>query len=239
MNSKIKALLNMDRQPVAIVKAGAVPEGAAGFKPGTMGACLIGLLETAASGRAAAFTSETCGCGGGRAGLGFAPMDRERIVPFLSTGTPELSGEFYKQSPALVEDFLKSFPDPSPAPILLFMPLDQVREGETPLSVVFLANADQISGLVTLANYDRPAGDGVTVRFGSGCAQSVLYAMTDSEAGETRCTLGLTDPSGRLHMRKDLLSFAIPWKRFLEMEDNAEGSFLTKETWTKLRERIE
>ena len=69
--------------------------------------------------------------------------------------------------------------------------------------------------------------------------QSVLYAMTDQEAGETRCTLGLTDPSGRLHMRKDLLSFAIPWKRFLEMEADAEGSFLTKETWTKLKERIE
>lgn len=239
MNSKIKTLLNMDRQPVAIVKANAVPEGAAGFKPGTMGACLIGLLETASRGRTAAFTPMTCGCGGGRAGLGFAPMDRERIIPFLSTGTPEMPGEFYKQSPALVEDFLKTFPAPSPSPVLLFKPLNQIGEGETPLSVVFLVNADQLSGLVTLANYDRPAGDGVTVRFGSGCAQTVLYAMTDSEAGETRCTLGLTDPSGRLHMKKDLLSFAIPWKRFLEMEANAEGSFLTKEAWTKLRERIE
>ena len=239
MNSKLREFLNMDRQPVAVIKTDSIPEGAAGFKPGTMGACLIGLLEAASKGRIAAFTADTCGCGGGRAGLGFAEMERERIVPFLSTGTPEMPGEHYKKSPALVEDFLKTFPAPSPAEVLVFKPLDRVAEEETPLSVVFLANADQVSGLITLANYDCPAGDNVIVRFGSGCAQSVLYAMTDSEDGRDRCTLGLTDPSGRLHMNRDLLSFAIPWGRFLKLEANAEGSFLTRETWTKLRGRIQ
>ena len=68
---------------------------------------------------------------------------------------------------------------------------------------------------------------GVTVRFGSGCAQSVLYAMTDQETGETRCTLGLTDPSGRLHMRKDLLSFAVPYKLYKRMDSDLDESFLT------------
>lgn len=239
MNSKLQKLLNMTAQPVAILKADAVPEGAVSFRPGTMGACLIGTLEAAAKGQVAAFTADTCGCGGGRAGLGFAPMDRERIVPFLSTGTPEMPGEFYKQTPALVEKFLDDFPSPLPAPCLVFKSLDQVTEEETPVSVVFLVNADQLSGLITLANYDKPAGDNVRVRFGSGCAQSVLYAMADSAAGDDRCTLGLTDPSGRLHLSRDLLSFSIPWKRFLDLEAKAEDSFLTKQTWTRLRERIE
>ena len=239
MNSKLKELLNMKTQPVAVLRTNAAPAGAMGFRPGTMGACLIGMLEAVSKGRTAAFTEDTCGCGGGRAGLGFAAMDRQRLVPFLSDGTPEMPGEYYKQSRDLVETYLDSLPEPAPASCLVLKPLDQVEEAEVPVSVVFLVNADQLSGLITLANYDSPAGDNVVVRFGSGCAQSVLFAMTDSMDGVQRCTVGLTDPSGRLHLSRDLLSFAIPWQRFLTMEANAEGSFLTKETWTKLRERIQ
>lgn len=239
MNSRIRALLNMKTQPVAILKADTAPEGAAGFKPGTMGACLIGLLEAASKGRTAAFTADTCGCGGGRTGLGFAPMDRERIIPFLSTGSEEMPGEFYKETPALAEAYADALPAPRPVPCVVCKPLDQLGAEEEPVSVVFLVNADQLSGLVTLANFDSSAGDNVQVRFGSGCAQSVLYAMTDSEEGNDRCTLGLTDPSGRLHLSRDLLSFAIPWRRFLTMEAKAEESFLTKPTWTALRKRIQ
>ena len=238
MNSKLKELLNMKRQPVAILKAAAPPEGAMGFKPGTTGACLIGMLEAAAGGRTAAFTEDACGCGGGRAGLGFAPPDRERIVPFLSRGTAEMPGEFYKGSPALAEAYLDALPAGHTAPCIVFKPLDQVAEDETPASVVFLVNADQLSGLVTLASFDTSDGDAVQVRFGAGCAQAVLFAMADGEAGRERCTIGLTDPSGRLHLSRDLLSFSIPWKRFLAMEANAADSFLTKETWTRLRARI-
>jgi hypothetical protein len=36
---------------------------------------------------------------------------------------------------------------------------------------------------------------------------------------------------------KDLLSFAVPYKMFLEMENNVEGSFLEKEEWQGVRER--
>ena len=238
MNSKLKELLSMKRQPVAILKTDAAPEGAMGFRPGTLGACLIGMLEAASNGKTVAFTADACGCGGGRAGLGFAPIDRDRIIPFLSSGTEEMPGEHYKKTPALSAAYVDAMPKAAPPSCLVFKPLDRVTEDETPVSVVFLVNADQVSGLITLANYDSPAGDNVLVRFGSGCAQSVLFAMTDGEAGQERCTLGLTDPSGRLHLSRDLLSFAIPWRRFLTMEANAEDSFLTKETWTRLRPRI-
>ena len=79
MNSRIKERLNMKTQPVAVLKADGAPEGAMGFKAGAMGACMIGMLEAVSKGRTAAFTPETCGCGGGMAGLGFAPMNRARI----------------------------------------------------------------------------------------------------------------------------------------------------------------
>jgi hypothetical protein len=36
---------------------------------------------------------------------------------------------------------------------------------------------------------------------------------------------------------KESLSFAMPWKLFMEMESNVEGSFLEKRHWQHLLER--
>ena len=50
--------------------------------------------------------------------------------------------------------------------------------------------------------------------------------------------VGLTDLSARLAVRKqigdDLLSFAMPFTLFREMEANVEGSFLQRHTWQEL-----
>lgn len=91
---------------------------------------------------------------------------------------------------------------------------------------------------MTLANYDQPGQDSVQVQFGAGCVQSLLYSMTDAEAGRSRCMIGLTDPSARKCIEKDVLSFSIPYARFLEMESRADGSLLSKETWRTLSKRI-
>ena len=101
--------------------------------------------------------------------------------------------------------------------------------------VIFLANADQISALTTLASYDRPIEENVKIVFGSGCAQAVIQSF----AGNSKtCMIGLTDPSSRKWIDKSLMSFSIPYRRYLEMEQNAEESFPTKETWAKIAERI-
>jgi len=39
--------------------------------------------------------------------------------------------------------------------------------------------------------------------------------------------------SVRDKVAKDILSFAVPYKMFREMENNVEGSFLEQEPWTK------
>lgn len=237
MNSRIREAIRMETQPVAIIKTNTAPEDALQFKENTTGACLIGMLVAASKGKTAVFQECTAGCNGGKTGLGFVKMKPGPIVNFLSTGGP-MPGEFYKKNPELATAYVNSLPETKPEQYLVFKPMNQITEQETPVSVVFLVNADQLSGLITLANYDQPTQDNVQVKFGSACTQSILYAMCDSEAGSSRCTLGITDPSGRLHLDKDLLSFSIPYRRFLEMEKNVEGSFLTKETWTKLKQRI-
>jgi hypothetical protein len=50
--------------------------------------------------------------------------------------------------------------------------------------------------------------------------------------------VGLTDISARENLKRqldrDLFSFAVPWRMFLEMEGNVEGSFLQRRTWKAL-----
>ena len=48
----------------------------------------------------------------------------------------------------------------------------------------------------------------------------------------------MTDPSARRWLEPNVLSFAIPWERFLEMEANVDESVLVRGAWAKLAERF-
>ena len=78
----------------------------------------------------------------------------------------------------------------------------------------------------------------VKMLFGAGCTQSILYPMEEERSGGTHCFIGMTDPSARKCLDKDLLAFSMPFSRFLALENEAENSFLTKATWQKISARI-
>ncbi|HWR40700.1 MAG TPA: DUF169 domain-containing protein [Patescibacteria group bacterium] len=240
MNSKIATAIKLKNSPVAILASDQLPEKALRFQKDKWG-CVISMLSAAAKGRTAAFDQDTAGCLGGATGLAFHRYELGFIEYFLSTGgAGGREGEFYKRTPEYAREFINSLPHIDlPAPYIVFKPLETVGSDETPLAIVFLVNADQLSGLVTLANYDRPTKDNVTVFFGAGCHSTILETLAQAQAPQPKALIGLTDPSARKVIDKDLLSFSLPFARFLELESMVEESFLTKETWTNLAKRIE
>lgn len=240
MESKMAELIHLKAQPVAVLHAETAPEDAVQFKEGVWG-CSVALLVAASKGKTASFTEKTTVCLGAKNGLGFQDYPHGWIEYFLSTGGEDIGreGEFYKKTPELARDFIENIKRHDGKPYVVCKPLCDILPDERPLAVIFLVNADQLSALATLANYDKRTQDNVKLLFGAGCAQAVLYPVTEEQEGGTNCFIGLTDPSARKCVPKDVLSFGIPYSRFLEMEREAEGSFLTKETWQKIAVRLD
>jgi uncharacterized protein (DUF169 family) len=228
----------MRAQPVAVLLADAAPQGALRFVGDRRG-CVMSMLSAASKGRAAAFDEDTCGCVGGKVGLGFEAFALGYIDRFLSTGTETIEGEYHRKSPEIARSFIETLPVVElQHPFVVFKPLNRLAEHETPEVVVFLATPDQLSGLATLASYDRPGRANVIFAAASGCQATVLLALDQARSAEPKCLLGMTDPAARRFMDPSVMSFAIPWRRFLEMEENVDESFLGRDAWAKLAERF-
>lgn len=265
MQSRVREALGLRFEPVAVLFRDDKPAGATVFADGRRG-CVMWLFAQAALGRTVALSRETIGCQGGAVGLGFADgfPDPERHAYFLShgvegTGAPEqlmeqarampdspmkehlLHGERYWKDPAAAGAFLRLLPvPPAPPAWVVLMPLADLREEEEAAVVVFVANALQLAGIAVLAHYRRPTADGVIMPPGAGCMQFHLWAAAENERPFPRVVVGMTDPTARLAVKRtlgtDVMTVAVPWRRYLEFEEDVAGSFLETEEWRELAE---
>lgn len=240
MKSKIAAAVDVEYGPVAVLWADEEPEGALRFPKGRWGCVMTMFAQVAAKGKTAAFDRETPGCRGGAVGLGFGnfyenwPGGIENFYSFLSTGD-----ERYVKTPEHARSFVESMPIVDvPTRHVVFKPLAEVGEDEKPEVVVFTVDADRLSALVVLANYGRHANENVYAPFGAGCHTIGVLVYAEAARETPRAVIGLTDISARVNtlrlLGRDALTFAVPFKMFLEMEENVEGSFLGEKTWKKL-----
>ncbi len=245
MRSPLAETLGLEYEPLAMLFSDQRPDGALGFAEGGRG-CVVSLFVAAArTRRVAAFSRTTCGCPGASTGLCFgkgAASIPGGLDHFLSTGRGEgyPEGERYKKTPEAAAGWLRSLSDEeAPAEYVVVKPFSLVDEGERPEVVCLFANPDQISALVVLANFPHPDGDRVAIPFGSGCQLLCLMPYHESRRSSPRAIIGGTDVTVRTLLQPDHLTFAAPWALFHEMEANVSESFLSLETWERVRRRTQ
>jgi len=268
MQSKIQNALAPAYEPVAMLWAEDKPEKALQFKKGRFSCVMFGFANAARGRAAVFDRETYgCWGGGVGLGFGNTytefPGGEQGFHYFLSCGNAEwvtgqqigegmqqagvdghfvdefLQGERYRKGPREVADFVEALPiQDIPATYVVMKPLSHVSEEEVPKVVTFLANAEQLSALVVLANYGRQSIDAVRIPFAAGCQSVGLLPLEEENQAHPRAVVGLTDISARAHVRKllgrDLLTFSMPWSLYQEMEANVEGSFFDRPTWQGL-----
>jgi uncharacterized protein (DUF169 family) len=251
MHSKIAHAIKLKNAPVAILLTDHKPEKALQFRRELQEearerrgeSCIIPMLVAAANGRTAVLEKDTVQCPGGQVGLCFGAFQLGYIEYFLSSGREgEIEGEYRKKTPELVREYIRSIPDVSvPTRYVVMKPLVEVTNEEIAEAaiVVFMVNPDQLSALATLANFDRPTNDNVITLFGSGCGSVVHQVLEQAGSKWPKAVIGLTDITARKYIDKCVLSFSVPFNRFLEMEANVDESFLTKgRDWSEIAKRL-
>ena len=209
-------------------------------KPPKEHRCIIGDLTEVRKGKTLCFDYNTIGCYGAKRYLGFETELAPDFEYFLSCGIPgKLEGERYKKSPELVIELIKhQKPWKAPEDYIIFKRFDHMEEMDNPLVVIFFASPDVLSGLFTLANFEETHPYGVIAPFGSGCASIVDYPYKELQSAEPHSVLGMFDVSARPYVPSNVLTFSIPWPKFVNMAENMEESFLITKSWKKVRTRM-
>jgi hypothetical protein len=201
--------------------------------------CLICELARVRNGKPVVYHADSVSCGGDRRYLGFSDNMRPGFEYFLSCGNDSMEGERYIQTPEMVRGILKLQRKlPVSGKNIVFKRWDQLNERDEPDVVVFFAKPDVLSGLFTLANFDQAIPGGTFSPFASGCGSIVYYPFLEIGSEKPRSVIGMFDPSARPCVGADVLTFAVPMKRFEKMIGNMEESFLITGTWKAMNKRI-
>lgn len=201
--------------------------------------CIIRELAAIRKGEQFYYEADVFGCPGAKRYLGYTDRLRHGFEYFLSCGNEKMEGERYKISPEVVLEMMKLQKQlPAAGKKIIFKRWDHLDEKDNPETVIFFAQGEVLSGLFTLANYDRVDPYGVVAPFAAGCGSAVHYPYFENLSDDPKAVLGMFDPSARPCVPQNVLSFAVPMKKFEKMIGYMEESFLITETWTKVQKRI-
>ncbi len=202
--------------------------------------CIICDLARVRKGTSLVFDRSSVTCSGGLFYLGYEKQRRENFRYFLSSGKfGVVEGERYKKTPEIVDEMdARHISLPVEDKCYTFKRWDNLTPEDNPDVVIFFARPEILSALFTLANFDQADQNGVICPFGSGCSTIIHYPRIEQASDQPRAVLGMFDPSARPCVPVDILTLAIPMKKFGKMIGNMDESFLITKTWDKVKTKI-
>ena len=151
-----------------------------------------------------------------------------------------MEGEGYKKTRELVKEHVDSWPIfQIEEKYVVLKPLKNVdSDNETPVQIIFFANPNQLSALITLANCSTGKSDMVKVGGGSACQDVALFAYQEAQEKNPRAILGFKDIFARNNLKRtvgtDKMTLTVPVKLFMTMEQDVDDSLLARDTWEEL-----
>ena len=216
------------------------PEGCSVVSSHRGWSCIICELRKVRNGQSLAWDSAAVACQGGKRYLGFSTTIRPNFEYFLSCGIKDkMEGERYIRTPEMVRVLMDRMPvGKISSKYIVFKRWDQLLENDVPEVVIFFSSPDVLSGLFTLANYDQDEPNTTIAPFGSGCASIVYHPYMQIQNERQHAVIGMFDVSARPCVGPDILTFAVPLKKFESMISYMDESFLITGSWNKVRDRL-
>jgi uncharacterized protein YceK len=236
---KFKKDLGLKYFPIGMMFSDIVPEDSKRFVKKGAG-CIVPLIFSSAKGQTVAIDKDSTGWDCSAFYLGYKNWIFEGIECFLTDGFIfGRSGERFIKTKKQAKDFVESFrPKEINNKVTVFKPLEDFKDGENPLVVIFFASPDELSGLVYLLHYNSPDKDDIVItRFISGCGSIVTLPMRYNLEGKKKAVMGMHDISARLRLPKDIMTLAMPFELMNDLCNEIDNSFVITDNWKKIKER--
>ena len=122
---------------------------------------------------------------------------------------------------------------------VIFTPLGKINPDEKPVSVVFLVDPVQLSGLSIFMGTLRDRSDPVLFPARMAACQQIGAAVyAEAKEKQPRAVLGYNDIAARENVDKtipsNMFTFAVPYSLFLEMEVGATDSVFDGPIWKEV-----
>jgi len=190
--------------------------------------CIFSSYKEWMQGKSTCITAENFTCGGaGYTYFGIQEKSRDEFLEFLAVT------EGLKESRELMAGWLKQYtPYRREYDYIVIGPLrdDQFKYLKT---VTFFVDPDQLSALMTGAQYNSALEDPAPViaPFGSGC--SLLVSMFD-DLSIPQAVLSSTDMAMRQHLPPDIISLTVTVPMYRRLCGLDERSFLYRPFWKRV-----
>lgn len=263
MESNISNELGLKFPPVVLLKSDEKPENARGPKPGRGGCVMSFVALTIAKRITTYFGRENITCGGISSGFGWGSgLPTEDALnfqaTFLSCGVdsapdrevyekklenmPRVS-EMFREGERIFCDFetakenIKNRPIYDEGEYVIFKGIEELKEDETPKSVIFTLDPLELTVLIQLNTSFRTKDTYLQTPQASSCQSIGCFVFKEDESDDPKPVLGPIDLAGRAKTRHfipdEYLTLAMPWKLYLKLEELSKNSVIQTHLWKK------